>query len=894
MPRRGLLAFLLALWMLAASTGGAAQSLPFAQAGRLALPEVPRQAVPLRGDWGFAWHRYVDPAWEQLPTQALARVPANWNDLTADGKPSGQNGWGSYVLQVDCPRGQSLAVEALGQRTASRLYVNGTLVAQHGTLGTSAADTHAAVHNRVPITREFACPLRLTLHVANFEHRAGGFVRPMSVGPQEVLAKQREAQVIQAAGLLTAYLLVGLVSLIFFAVRHRERAPLAFGLFCLTMAVYTDMIGERLFLRAFPPQIGWVGYMQVEYLSWIVAMALFFITLRGLFPVEVHKRVVQGVLGFLAVAAVGVVLLPPAVYSHVALPGQAIAVGVAAYIAFAMLRAQKRTAIDARVLLAGMLAVLVALALDLVLIDAPRPDKKFAPIGFALFMLSPAVVIARRLSHALNAEERSRTLEENARLREDVERMARHDLKTPLNSIVGAARLLREDQRLTGDQRELVDVMQHAGRRMLEMVNLSLGLFRMETGTYEFRPQVVDLREVATRVMVDLHSYAEGNGVSLYLQGSDRSAMHVQAEEPLCYSIVANLVKNAIEATEPGRRVTLTLERQDPVALTVHNPGEVPPEVADRFFEKYVTSRKSGGTGLGTYSARLMARAQEGDLRMRSGAIHGTTLTLTLPAVRGELAPLVHAEGDAQPLLQAVAALPACDVLVVDDDEFTRLVTRRLLPTPPFRIDTAANGLAAMEAMGRRWPQYVLVDLEMPHRNGLETVRWIREQEAAHGRPRCRVIMLSGNDAPAIPGRALEAGADRFLAKPANRERLLGAMLELHEGLAEAAASVAETDRAAEELLVVDPEWAEAFPGFLRGYRDTVESMARALAEGDREDLQFMAHRIAGGLSAMGLHWAAQQARIVERDAADGAPQALATHLEALREHLARVRIAAA
>src|SRR5205085_10361007 len=118
-------------------------------------------------------------------------------------KPHGQDGWGSYVLQVDCPQGQSLAVEALGERTASRLFVNGTLVAQHGTLGTSAQDTRAAVHNRVPITREFACPLRLTLHVANFEHRAGGFVRPLSVGPSEVLARQREAQVIQAAGLLT-------------------------------------------------------------------------------------------------------------------------------------------------------------------------------------------------------------------------------------------------------------------------------------------------------------------------------------------------------------------------------------------------------------------------------------------------------------------------------------------------------------------------------------------------------------------------------------------------------------------------------------------------------------------------------------------------------------------
>src|SRR5205085_3362460 len=320
-------------------------------------------------------------------------------------------------------------------------------------------------------------------------------------------------------------------------------------------------------------------------------------------------------------------------------------------------------------------------------------------------MLSPAVVIARRLSHALNAEERNRALEENARLREDVERMSRHDLKTPLNSILGAARLLRDDPRITGEQRELAEVLQHAGRRMLEMVNLSLGLFRMETGTYDLRPQPVDLREVVTRVLVDLHSYAEAKGVTLHVGGSDRAPVLVRAEEPLCYSITANLVKNAIEATGGGERVTVSLLPGQPVVLSVHNPGQVPLEVAGRFFEKYVTSRKSGGTGLGTYSARLMARAQEGDLQMHTSPADGTTLTLTLPAMRGELPVPQRAPESEDAVLQAVATLPASDVLVVDDDEFTRLVTRRLLPAPPFSVETAIDGIAAAQAMERRWPR---------------------------------------------------------------------------------------------------------------------------------------------------------------------------------------------
>ncbi|QJW83395.1 response regulator [Ramlibacter terrae] len=591
-------------------------------------------------------------------------------------------------------------------------------------------------------------------------------------------------------------------------------------------------------------------------------------------------------------------------YSYSALPGQFIAVAVSTYVVVAIVRAQRRTRTDARILLVGMLAVLVALAIDLFLIDRPRPDDKFAPIGFALFLLSPAVVIGRRLSHALNAEERNRTLEENARLREDVERMSRHDLKTPLNSILGAIRLLRDDVRLTTEQQELVGVLQRAGFRMLEMVNLSLGLFRMETGSYDFRPQAVDLRDVVTRVLVDLHSYAEAGSVTLYLQGSERSPVFVRAEELLCYSIVANLVKNAVEAAGAGHRVTLSLRGGDPVTLTVHNPGEVPPDIAGQFFEKYVTRGKSGGTGLGTYSARLMARAQQGELELQTGLAKGTTLTLTLPALKDDALLAMTAATPEPAAAQWGEDMPARDVLLVDDDEFTRLVTRRFLPSPPFNVETAANGQAAIDAMLRRWPHYLLLDMEMPVKSGVDTVRWVREHEAAHGIARCKVLMLSGNDDEASTQRALRAGADRFLVKPVSRDLLLATLRELDAGLAQSEAATVPgglgvpgadfQSSPADEIVVVDPEWMEVFPGFVRSQRDTVEAMARALQTGDREDLQFPAHRATGGLGSMGLHWAARQSRIVEQDALHASSPELERRIVALREHLGKVRIESA
>ncbi|HSW16970.1 MAG TPA: response regulator [Ramlibacter sp.] len=787
MPRaRSLLPAFFLLLLLTVFSATAAARQPVALQGQIDAPPDARKPVRLDGQWGFVWQQFVDPRWTTLPARGFAEAPSSWNDLTADGKPPGQNGWGSYVLQVNCPAGTSLAVEAMGQRTASRLFVNGALIAAHGEPGASPATSRAAVYTHAPISPEFACPLRVTLHVSNFDHRSGGFVRGLRAGPADTLMQRREARVMYGAGVLAIYLLTGFIALVFFLANRRERVPLVFGLFCVAMAVYTDLLGERMALRLFTAEMSWVAFMRIEYLSWIAAMGLFLNTLTHLFPAEIDRRVAAVVMAALGLGALSVFVFPPAVYSHVVVPGQLAAVLVTAYLAIAIMRADGDRRADARLLLLGMVAVVAAMTLDLALIDVVMPDRKFAPLGFALFMLSPAVIIARRMSRGLNAEERARALEENARLREDVERMSRHDLKTPLNSILGVTRLLGDDATLAPHQRDLVGILEGAGLRMLEMVNISLDLFKMETGAYIFQPEPVDLRDVATRVLSDLNPLALERRVALRIQGPDMQPLWAQADGLLCYSILANLVKNAIEAAQAGEQVTVTLKRADPVCVRIHNPGIVSGEVVDRFFEKYVTSGKKRGTGLGTYSALLMAQAQHGNLTMRTDAANGTTVTLTLRAAhRTDARPSSPAPLASREPTPAAAAAPAPvavgaagHALVVDDDRINTLVLSRFLGSADYEVDTAPDGLAATEAMLQRWPDVLFLDMEMPRMNGLETLRWVREREASHGERRCRVVILSGHDDQATAARALTEGADEFLVKPTSREQVLRALGE--------------------------------------------------------------------------------------------------------------------
>lgn len=221
------------------------------------------------------------------------------------------------------------------------------------------------------------------------------------------------------------------------------------------------------------------------------------------------------------------------------------------------------------------------------------------------------------------------SLQEAARLREDVDHIMRHDLKGPLNPVIGFSECLLEDDNLTGDQKDSLQLIHQAGLDMLEMINRSLDLYKMEQGRYVFQPAPLPLNELLQRVGNDLGHLAQAYEVSFRIAKTDLS---VAGESMLCYSLLCNLVKNAVEASPSGADVSIDAQRQGGhVAIRIHNQGAVPPAIRENFFGKFATAGKRGGTGLGTYSARLMAQTQHGSIAMESDESQGTTLTVCLP-----------------------------------------------------------------------------------------------------------------------------------------------------------------------------------------------------------------------------------------------------------------------
>ena len=258
--------------------------------------------------------------------------------------------------------------------------------------------------------------------------------------------------------------------------------------------------------------------------------------------------------------------------------------------------------------------------------------------------IKPSVVLARVKTHLElklareELERQNKELLEAARLREDVERITRHDLKNPLNAVIGYPEVIKQYGGLQEKQLKFVRVIEEAGFRMLNMINFSLDLFKMERGIYRLNAQPVDLIRILKTIRNEVESLVRQKMLSLEIVMNGNVSQPdkpfpIWGEELLCYSMMSNLVKNALEASPREERVIVKfMESPDSSGLIqVHNYGVVPEDIRDRFFEKYSSSGKDSGTGLGTYSAKLIVDTLGGSIDFSTSEEHGTTLEVRLP-----------------------------------------------------------------------------------------------------------------------------------------------------------------------------------------------------------------------------------------------------------------------
>ena len=224
-------------------------------------------------------------------------------------------------------------------------------------------------------------------------------------------------------------------------------------------------------------------------------------------------------------------------------------------------------------------------------------------------------------------------------IKDDVERIIRHDLKSPLNCIINIPQILMTDENLTTSQKEMLGLIITSGSKMLNQINSSLEIHKIESGSYFFEAQECDLIEII-RSNISILSVSldiDMNSVNLKMNeiNNKNNSAIVQSDHILLDIILMNLLRNAFEASDKGTKVIVEIsEAKENFVIVISNNRPVPLEIREKFFEKYVTFGKKLGTGLGTYSASIMARAIGGKISMETSDETGTKVTLSIPCLQ--------------------------------------------------------------------------------------------------------------------------------------------------------------------------------------------------------------------------------------------------------------------
>ncbi len=219
---------------------------------------------------------------------------------------------------------------------------------------------------------------------------------------------------------------------------------------------------------------------------------------------------------------------------------------------------------------------------------------------------------------------------------DDAQRIMNHDLRLPLATGANTAHIVLQDDNLTPTQTRLLDLMEQQQRLALDKINRLIILFRIEDGSYVPASKPTDILQVASSVLQVYSNLALEKNLQTRIiingQKPTPGELHiVNGERALYHSLLDNLLKNAIDASPANSLVEVRLDTRDGCLLEMSNQGIIPKEIRDRFFEKYVTSHRETGTGIGTYAVKLIAEAMNGSVSFTSNKKAGTTVTVHLP-----------------------------------------------------------------------------------------------------------------------------------------------------------------------------------------------------------------------------------------------------------------------
>ena len=363
-----------------------------------------------------------------------------------------------------------------------------------------------------------------------------------------------------------------------------------------------------------------------------------------------------------------------------------------------------------------------------------------------------------------------------------------HELRTPMNGVLGAAQLLGAT-RLEQTQREYLSIIRNSGDNLLSLLNDILDMTKIEAGKMTFEIIDVSIDDLHKRVTGPFQAQAEAKGLTFATRFEGDIPSVVRGDPLRVCQVIHNLLSNAVKFTDRGdvtyvvRGERLAEDRiRFDFAVTDSGAGISPEDLA-RLFQPFTqvdgsSTRRFGGTGLGLTIARRMANIMGGDITVTSAVGAGSTFTFS---VESEVVEWARQEA-AEPIHAEVADGQALNVLVVEDHPVNRMILEAWLGSAGHASTSAENGQVAVAIAADQTFDLIIMDVNMPVMDGLTATRAIRAGDGANRET--PIVVLSASARSEDHAAGLDAGADAYLNKPIDFSALAHLMNRVGAGRA--------------------------------------------------------------------------------------------------------------
>ncbi|PHS21316.1 MAG: hypothetical protein COA85_13145 [Robiginitomaculum sp.] len=410
-------------------------------------------------------------------------------------------------------------------------------------------------------------------------------------------------------------------------------------------------------------------------------------------------------------------------------------------------------------------------------------DTTISPIKNGDGKITECISIRRDITDLLEARKQA---ERANQAKSEFLAMMSHELRTPMNAVLGMASLLKASD-LNTQQREYITALTDGGEMLMTVLNDILDLSKIEAGKLEMETIEVDVRHAVKRLERLWAPNAEDKGLSFICTIDDDVPSVIRGDITRIRQIVYNLLSNAVKFTEQGE-VCLHVSAESisndkaRIFFAVRDTGVgISEEAQSRLFtsfeqaDKSVT-RKFGGTGLGLAISKKLAQLMNGDISIASKPGEGTCFTFVLesPVVTRKSLKDAEKESSDPAIIQTDPSKTRLRILAAEDNPLNQRVLKAFLQPFNYDVIMVEDGVEALEQLASQSFDLVLMDVQMPRKDGMTTTREIRSSDGPNAN--IPIIAMTANAMSGDRQKCIDIGMTDYVAKPIDPRVLLTAI----------------------------------------------------------------------------------------------------------------------